>query len=160
MYRDRLLLYSINTWLAYKIAEQYYSNTHYVWCSPLFNATNTNPPSSNPIEIYCSLRKDIEGKDHHSSKIEQNKTGIIKGANIKKSKGIITDSQEQDIIDIVTAAELEDFRPLIYIIPTEKVNTIIKPVSYKFKANKFSHEYIIEELPKPLFDVIDLDGRV
>jgi hypothetical protein len=107
-----------------------------------------------------NFKKDVEGRDHHSSKIEQNKAGIIKGANIKKSKGIITKSQEDDIVDIVNAAEIEDFRPLIYIIPTDKVEKIIKPVSYKYKADKFSQEYIIEELDKDLFDIIDLDGSV
>ncbi len=160
MYKSKLFLYSVNTWLAYKISELYYNNIHYVWCSPHFNASNINPPSSNPKEIYWNLKKDIDGKDHHSSKIEQNKVGIIKGANIKKSQGIITDIQEQEIIDIVSVAEMEDFRPLIYIIPTEKVKGIINPVSYKFKADKFSQEYIIEELASDFFDIVDLDGRL
>lgn len=160
MYRSRLLLYSVNTWLAYKIAEHYYGNIHYAWCSPYFNSARINPPSSNPLEIYTNLRKDVEGKDQHSSKIEQNKTGILKGASIKKSKGVITEAQEQEITDIVAASQLEEFRPLIYIIPTDKVMGYIKPVSYKFKADKFSQEYIIEELSKDCFDVIDLDGRV
>jgi hypothetical protein len=160
MYRQRLLLYSINSWLSYKIAEAYFQDVHYVWCSPFFNATRINPPSSNPIDIYNNLRSDVDGKDRHSSKIEQIRAGIIKGANIKKNHGIITEEQEQEIIEIVNAAEIEDFRPLIYIIPTEKVEKIVKQVSVKYKADKFSQEYIIEELHKNMFDIIDFEGRI
>lgn len=160
MYRDNLFLYSINAWLAYKISETYFGNIHYVWCSPFFNAKFINPPSSNPLEIYNNLKRDVEGKDHHSSKIEQIRAGIIKGASAKRNNGIITKEQEQEIIDIVNAAEIGDFRPLIYVIPVSKVESIVKPVSVKFRADKFSQEYIIEELHKNLFDVIDLDGGI
>lgn len=151
------LLYSINSWLAYKIAENFYSNNHYVWCSPLFNAKGVNPPSSDPFEICNGLLKDVEGRDKHSAKISLNKTGIIQGADIQVKNGVIDNTQRLDIIDIVNNnAEIEDFRPLVYIVPYEDVKSLVKTASIKLTAGLFSKEFIIESLPRDKFDVIDI----
>ena len=151
-----LVLYSVNTWLAYKIAENYFNNIHYAWCSPVFNANGINPPSSDPCEIYNGLLKDISGKDHHSSKIITNKTGLLAAAEKKLMSGVITVEQKNEIFDIINEAQLDDFRPLIYVIPYFKVQPYLKTAALKLKANKFSKEYIVEELGRSDFDVIDI----
>jgi hypothetical protein len=149
-------LYSVNTWLAFKIAEHFYSNTHYVWCSPSYNAKGLNPPSSDPFEICNSLIKDIEGNDKHSSKISSNKIGIINGADNQLKNGIITNDQRLEIIDIVNIAEIDHFRPLIYVISYPDVSGLTKPASTKLTAGLFSKEYIIDKLPRDKFDIIDV----
>lgn len=120
-----LFLYSVNTWLSYKISQTYYENKHYVWCAPSFNPKG-NPPSSNPAELYNGLKKDIDGKDYHSSKIDQNRVGLLRGAEFKKAAGVINELQEKDIKSIVKAAEIEDFRPLIYVISLNSVSLILE----------------------------------
>ncbi len=35
---EKLILYSTNTWIAYKIAQKYYKDEHYIWCTPIFDA--------------------------------------------------------------------------------------------------------------------------
>ena len=150
------ILYSINTWLAFKIAEHFYGNNHFVWCAPMFNAKGINPPSSDPHEICNGLMKDIEGRDKHSAKIAYNKTGIIKGADIQLENKVIHDKQRLEILDLVKTAEIEDFRPLIYIIPFEDVKSIVTPASVKLTAGLFSKEFIIEKLPREKFDIIDI----
>ena len=150
------ILYSINTWLAFKIAEHFYYNNHFVWCAPMFNAKGINPPSSDPHEICNGLMKDIEGRDKHSAKIAYNKSGIIKGADIQHGNKIINDEQRLEILDLVNIAEIEDFRPLIYIIPFEDVKSIAIPASVKLAAGLFSKEFIIDKLPRDKFDIIDI----
>ena len=150
------ILYSINTWLSFKIAEHFYSNNHYVWCSPIFNAKGINPPSSDPFEICHGLLKDVEGRDKHSAKISLNKSGILAGADIQLKNKIITDSQRLDIIDTVSIAEVEDFRPLIFVIPLDSVRGIAKTANVKLTAGLFSKEFIIDKLPRDKFDVIDI----
>ena len=149
-------LYSINSFLSYKIAEHFYKNIHYVWCSPNYNSKGLNPPSSDPFEICQGLIKDIEGGDLHSSKISMNKTGLIKGANVIHSKGIITEDEKQQIISVVEQATLEYFRPLIYIMNYEDVKDITNSAPIEIKAGFFSKEYIIEQLPRQKFEVIDI----
>jgi len=151
-----ILLYSINTWLAYKISENYYHDKHYVWCSPVFNAKDHNPPSSDPYEIFNGLMKDVKRQDAHSSKIITNRTGIINGATEKKKQGIISEEQYIEIVDIANSASIEYFRPIIYVIPFSKVEHYLKPASIKIKASIFSKEYILEELKRVDFDVIDI----
>jgi hypothetical protein len=34
---DPLILYSVNSWLAYIINERYYGGEHFVWCAPVFD---------------------------------------------------------------------------------------------------------------------------
>lgn len=152
------ILYSVNTWLAYKISEVYYKDTHYVWCAPSFNTAGENPPSSDPSMIYSTLAKDVVGKDKHSAKISQNRTGIIKSADIKLREGVITEAQREDIIKIANNAELQDFRPLIYAIPHYLVEADVKPAAIEIKANYFSKEFILEKLKKEHFDIIDILG--
>lgn len=151
-----ILMYSINTWLSYKISENYFQNKHYVWCAPHYNANGINPPSSDPYEIYNGLAKDVVGKDHHSAKISMNKSGLLKAAEIKLASKVISTEERDEIVDILSAAQLDDFRPLIYVIPFELVKSIVKPVSIKLKAHTFSKEYIIEQLERPNFDIIDI----
>ncbi len=120
---DPLVLYSVNTLLAYFINEHYYNHEHFVWCSPFFDAKSLPPysfvlpPTSSPSEIYRNLHNEVEAGDLHSAKIEKNRIGILAGAAYKKSMGLISDSTERDIGSIVAAAQISDFKPLIYVIP-------------------------------------------
>ena len=149
-------LYSVNTFLAYKINEQYYKGTHYVWCAPRFDC-NENPPSSNPKEIVKSLKRDIELRDGHSAKIEQNRLGLLQGVKVKYQQGIIDDCQQDALNYIISKAEISYFKPLIYIISYEKVKDKLIYVNPHDKASLFSEEYKIENLLSEEFDVIDIN---
>ncbi len=150
------ILYSINTWLSFKIGENFYSNIHYVWCTPHFNAKGINPPSSDPYEICHGLIKDIDGHDKHSAKILLNKSGILAGADKQLANGVISNSERLDIIEIVKLAEVELFRPLIFVIPFDGVINIAKKADIRLTAGLFSKEYIIDKLPREKFDIIDI----
>jgi hypothetical protein len=158
---NRLILYSTNTWLAYNVAERYFGQRHYVWCTPFFdsigysNMDYTIAPTSCPKEIYLGLHKEVSGGDRHSTKIEENKLGIMKGAALKKDAGIISEEQEAEIASIIATAERRDFRPLLYIIPYQKVSRIKRDVPVNDKAHPLSVEYVIESLPRNHFDVIE-----
>ena len=156
-----LVLYSANTWLAYKIAERFYGDIHYAWCAPFFDPEsvpsyqNTNPPSSSPSKICRELFEAVISGDRHSAKVEENKYGILKGAKEKKKAGIITNREAKDIIKIVGHAETFDFRPLVYVIPYHLVAKIVEEVPVEKRAHPLSLEYVIEELSRKFFDVIE-----
>lgn len=160
-----LVLYSTNTWLAYRIAQAYYHEKHYVWCASCFTSNNvpfydvTLPPSSTPGEIYFNLNEDIIRGDRHSAKIEMNKTGILKGANSKKNEGVINDNQRLEIYSIVKKAETLDFRPLIYVIPYQKVASMVKNVPIEDRAHPLSVEFKIHSLDRKQFDIIEFYKR-
>jgi hypothetical protein len=159
--KEPLILFSTNTWLAYIISERFYNGIHYVWCSPYFNSKVlpdydcTNPPTSNPIEIYKILQEESLRGDRHSPKIKENKVGIIKGAIYNQKMGVITEEQKKDIIAIVEIAETKDFRPLLYLIPFSIVSSIVKAVPVKDRAHPLSMEFVIESLPRNLFEIIE-----
>jgi len=157
-----LILYSANTWLAYMIAERFYSGEHYVWCTPYFDPrqlsprSNAVPPTSSPSEIYHGLFEEVRRGDRHSSKIKENRIGILRGAAVKKDQGIITDKEAQDIAAILERAETRDFRPLIYVIPYAVVCGQLSEVPVPDRAHPLSVEYIIDRLHHDQFDVIEL----
>lgn len=159
-----LLLYSTNTWLAYKIAQKYYNAEHYVWCTPYFDPRRSGdhdsdvPPTSSPIELYRSLDEEVTRRDRHSDKIKGNRAGILRGASSKKRAGVINDKQEQEIVSIVELAETSDFHPLMYVIPYCKVSGLLREPPPEDKAHPLSAEYIIDCLPRSCFDIIDLGG--
>lgn len=159
---DSLLLYSTNTFLAFRIAEQFYRDVHYVWCSPYFEAPRTptaslaftNPPSASPRDIYERLHDDVVRGDSHSPKILANRTGIQNGAAQQAMAGKITEEEKVEIYSIANEAALPFFKPLLYLIPISLVTHLLEPVPLAKRANPLSKEYIIRELPRDCFDVI------
>ena len=158
---QHLFLYSTGTWLGHVIAQDYYGDEHYVWCTPYFDAKSIPqpcagpPPSSCPKEIYLELAEAVERGDRHSAKVELIKRGILKGANIKRDAGIISDAQLKMISEIIDLAELREFKPLLYVMAFKQVKRILLNVDPKDKAHPLSPEYIIEHLPRSYFDIID-----
>lgn len=161
---DPLVLYSANTWLAYKIAQAYYGEVHYVWCTPYFSSNSLPswdcgvPPSSSPSEIYLGFREDALRGDRNSARVEMNKAGILRGANCKRKEGVITKKQKGEIYAIVSRAETRDFKPLIYIIPFAHATKLLNEVPVHERSHPLSAEYTIRHLPRKCFDVIEF-GR-
>ena len=158
-----LLLYSTNSSIAYMITKDYYNDRHYVWCSTIFNFEDTPryvpyPPSSCPEKIYIEYMKAIRNTDRHCSKIMENKNGIIKGAEAKKTSGVITDNQYNEILDIVDQSELQLYKPLLYVIPCHLVSNMVESVSINTRANPLFAEYLIRELPRDYFDILTFDN--
>lgn len=158
---ELVVLFSTQTLLAYSIAQRYYHGYHYVWCAPYFDQGSKppteyfNPPSSSPVEIYKSLLEVTTRGDRHSTLIENNKSSIIYGATKKREAGVIDDRQLQEINCIVDATQPSDFSPLLYVIPyTEAVARITHEVHPRDKAHPLSEEYLIEALPRHLFQYI------
>jgi len=96
--RSPLILYSVNTRLAWGINEQYYSGTHFVWCTDVFDARRHGaymfgsrvPPSSCPCEIYFDLLRSVQRNDFHSAKIQAVKKAVRRGAGVQLDLGRIT----------------------------------------------------------------------
>lgn len=155
------ILYSTMTTLAYNINKRYYKDLHYMWCTPYFGCDYqsphfTVPPSSSPLEIYTQLKKEIDGSDLHNTKLNFNKRGIRKGAEIMLKLGKITEEQRDEIIAITKLATSEQFRPLLCIIPRIEAVPYYQKVEIKAKANPLSYEYILSGLPQSAFDIIKI----
>ncbi|HAS6391814.1 hypothetical protein [Vibrio vulnificus] len=156
------ILYSAMTTLAYNINKKYYKDLHYMWCTPYFGSDFdsphfTVPPSSSPIEIYNTLKKEVEGADHHNTKIELNRMGIRKGASIMLQLGKITQDQHDEIVYITKNAKDQHFKPLLCVISRIEAAPFYQKVDVKDRANPLSHEYILSDLPQSAFDIIRID---
>lgn len=165
MSTKRPVLYSANTWIAYLISEQFYRQKHYVWCTSYFDPRQNNldaavPPTSSPLEIYRDLYEQTSRGDRHSSKVEENRVGILRGANAKYNEGVITSGQKRRIVAIVDVAETRDFRPLLYVIPFQQVVKLMRDPPPEDKAHPLSDEYIIDLLPRKNFDVNEFGNRL
>ena len=161
---EPIVLYSTSTWLAYAIAEQYYAGDHYVWCTPHFDPSSVPPisysvpPSSSPIEIYRGLRKDVLGGDRHSAKIAANKAGILRGVEVRRAAGELSDADAAEIVAILDLADIRDFRPIIFVIPFHLVRDKVETVPVSQRASPLAAEFIISHLPRACFDTIGVDG--
>jgi hypothetical protein len=159
-----LVLYSVNTYLAYMINERYYGSKHYVWCSEVFDARANHhlgryssiPPTSNPYEIYHNLYEEVKRGDRHSAKIEANRKRILGGAKIKLEAGVINQEQYDEIEKIVKSVEISDFRPILYVIPYSNVAADVREATVEERAHPLSREGIIESLDRANFDPIEV----
>lgn len=149
------LFYSTSTLIANIIAERYYDDLHYVWCTSTFNPVKSNPPSANPYQIYKSILKEVENGEIGPS-IQKHKTGLLNGVSKSKDKGKITHEQQNEIYEMIFAAEIKHFKPIIYVIPGMHVGNI-EMVPRSKRSDLLSEEFLIEELKGKWLDVIDLE---
>ena len=160
--KETILLYSVSTQIAYRINELFYGR-HFVWCSPVFNSEKLDsmhvykkiPPSSNPFRIYERYKQDVNNGDLHSAMISQNKAGLKKGAIIMLKNGVIDNSDFVRINNMVDSATIDQFSPVIYLIPNKELISRIKLVDVAKVANPLSIEYQIEDLKKDEFEIIE-----
>ena len=164
--KDPVVWYSIQSYLAYYINEEYYRGEHYVWVAPYFDSaakdglTAKVSVTSNPKDIYNAFSKDVYTRDNHYTRgqIESNINGLIRGAHAKRKAGVITETQEEEIKGMIKTiganGDYHYFQPLIYVIPHEVVKTRVKRVPYAEAAMPLSPEYKINDLQSHEFDVI------
>ncbi|RFP26061.1 hypothetical protein D0T25_01765 [Duganella sp. BJB488] len=69
---------------------------------------------------------------------------------------MINADQLKEIQELVRSAQPDNFKPLMYVIPGEPVAALLNFVPLEQRASLFSEEYIIENLPRNLFDAIEL----
>lgn len=154
-----LVLYSTISTLAYWIAQRYYAQRHYVWCAPapaMDRFAPVNPPSSDPIRIYWSFFDDIAAGDEHSSKVKENRLGLVRGAATRHAQGLIDEATRQSIADTVQLAPLNAFAPLFLVIPVAAVGGVLRPADPRERARPTAEEFIIDDLPRTSFDVLVL----
>jgi hypothetical protein len=156
-----IVLFSTNTLLAYRINEHYYDGKHFVWCNPFSNlkavlpANTAMPPSSTPCALFKAFEMDVKTNDLHSAVIKNNRMGLLRGAEAKRKKGVITAAQEAEIGKIVKNATNQEFTPLLYVIPHAMVAKLVKPVPIADRAHPFSEEFFIEELSREAFEIVE-----
>jgi hypothetical protein len=63
---------------------------------------------------------------------------------------------EKEIHQMLERSGIGESRPVLFIIPFEKVRGIVMEVPVRERAHPFSIEYRIEALPRDCFDMIEL----
>lgn len=146
-----LLLYSVNCFFKFHIQERYRGNRHYVWVSESFDS---GPPTSNPKEIYNSLKRAVADEDEHDYKIDEQKSLITARAIEWEAAGEITTLDKEDIVFEIKNGAFKKWRPLIYVIPYDRVAVRVEAVPRAERAG-FSPEYRISDLDRSEFDIIE-----
>jgi hypothetical protein len=157
-----ILLYSTNVFLKLMIQERYMGDVHYAWCSEEFDSAKTSayssaslvPPSSNPVDIFRDLRRDVQKQDRHSVKINQQKVSLTNRAIDWEKDGKISTIQKDEIIYMVANAGWDHWRPLVYIIPRLSVQPRLTAVPINLRAG-FGNEYVVPDLKRSEFEVIE-----
>lgn len=156
-------LYSVNSWIAYALGEEFFGDTHFVWCSEYFDPSQESkllgrspPPSSSPKEILAQLAKDVTSNDRHSAKIKSVREGLIKGIRVRLAAREITATAASIAEDVVNQAEIRDFEPVLYVIDRKAVASRLIIVPIADKATPFSSEFKIERLHRSEFDPLML----
>jgi len=101
------------------------------------------------------LKLDIEKQDRHSYKINAQKASLTALAIHWETNGTIGSNDKDEIIFMVTNATFDDWRPLLYLIPRNLVEPRTKTVPIHRRAS-FGDEFILEDLRRNEFDVIEL----
>lgn len=135
-----------------------------MWCSENFDSTKQpsysgaalTAPSSDPCSIYKLLKADIERSDIHSAKITQVKTGIESAAIRWSNDGEITADEAAEIFYMIKTADFRLWRPIVYIIPRVNLESSRVQLVAPEKRASLGVEYIVPDLDRNEFDMIEL----
>lgn len=158
------LLYSTNPFVKLIIQEKYRGDSHYVWCSesfdsnrqPGYSAASLVAASSNPASIYKDLREGCKKGEKHCAKIRDTKASLKALAVDWANKGEITEEDKQEIILLSEDHDPMYWRPIVYVIPRHLVVGKLRKVELGRRAS-FGSEFIIENLMRDEFDIIEID---
>ena len=152
------LLFSVITYLAYAIAQKYYNQIHYAWFATQFDYGNQQPASSNPRSICHDILEAVASNDHHCEKLRRIKINIMNGASAKLKNKVINEDQELEIRALVQKSdeELDLLLPVVFIAQWDSVKGICEKKGPGEIASPTSIEYLIRELPRTAFDIIDM----
>ena len=157
------LLFSTNPFLKHFLQKSYRSDTHYVWCSDVFDSQSLAqyepgrlvPPSSNPADIYRRLLDDCARGDDHSALIAGWRATFTALALDWHAGGDITAELRDEIVLLAKSKDFRLWRPLLYVIPRDRVANRLKRVPIERRAG-LGEEYIIEDLKGSEFDILEL----
>jgi hypothetical protein len=112
-------------------------------------------PSSAPKDIYRDLAQAIARSDDHNTKIASQKSTLSGLAVSWHSDGLITADERDEIAATVAAARINEWRPLLFVIPYSLVATRVQPVPRGRRASS-EPEYIIPDLVTDEFDILEV----
>jgi hypothetical protein len=116
----------------------------------------TMPPSSNPAEIYESLKAaTLQRPDLHNPDIARVKLSLKTRALEWYKAGEISDTDTQEIVYLVDHAPLTEWRPLLYVIHRASVEPRMADVVPADRANPSCPEWTISDLAPDEFDVLE-----
>ena len=59
-------------------------------------------------------------------------------------------------METIESASIREFRPLLFLIPFDRVETLVSDVPVKERAHPLSIEFKVQALPRNCFDVIEI----
>lgn len=157
------LLYSVNPLMKMLVQERFFGDLHYVWCSESCDSGSADrytvaslvPPSSNPRDIYGSLRSAVERLDTHNDMIVRVRAFYAAFSSERVKDGKMTDGDRDELVYMITHSELRLWRPVLYVIPRASVDARLQSVAASKRAGH-GPEYIIEDLRREEFDRVEL----
>lgn len=156
-----LIMWSASNRVVHFVSSRFFGY-HYVWCSPVFDASALGryargagqPPSSDPVSIYRNLHAAVQRKDEHNPTIQRQRTTLAAVALKLSAGGQISDDAAKEVIAYVEATTVSDWVPLIYAIPYAPVSGRVLAVPRTDRASA-EPEYVIPDLVEGEFDIIE-----
>jgi len=157
------VLFSTVTYYKFWIQERYCNGTHYVWCSEHFDSAQLgayNPdqqtgPTSNPRSIYTTLCEAVESGDQDCEKIRSQKSTLKDLATEWWVNGEINETEAEDIHYMMDQGTFANWKPLLYVIPTQLVKNRVDLVPLEDRAS-LGREWIIESLDRDEFKIVEI----
>ena len=148
--------------MKFRIQRDYRNDVHYVWCSEHFDSTKLSAyapgsrtaRSADPAAVYWELAEDVRTGDLHSAKIASQRATLKELAIDWEAAGEITKDEKEEIIYMVDYEPIQEWRPLLYLIPRILVTDRLELVSIKERASR-EKEYIIRDLQRSEFEIIE-----
>lgn len=159
------ILYSVNPWFATEVARKYRGGIHFAWVCECFDTTKADAgsaasmiaPSSNPSRIYRLLAEECAAEEGHSANIKGYRKTFSRLAKDWLADGTLTELQYDEMIASVRAPSWRIWRPILYIIPRQPIESARRLHSVARNARAgYGPELQIVDLALHEFDTIEL----
>lgn len=158
---DTQMLFSTNTFLGLYIAKKFYGNKHYLWFTTSFHESD-QPKTSDPLCRCQMLLKTVATCDTHDEFLENIRMGMERGAQTKLDASTITKEESLQIRALVHNSRSEEnirnwCMPIVVVTTFGAVKDFVIPLSADKKASSSSIEILCSDVPRAVFDVVNLE---
>jgi len=138
------LLYGITTSVVVTLSDRYYGSEFYLYLADDINADQTNPPSSNPLQMLLDYQDIVRTNDIVNPKFIAHKRAVRRGARARLSGNDLTEAYK-----IVSRMAIHALQPYLAMLEQatyeNRIGRAIQKLSPSRTGSPTSVEYLITD---------------
>lgn len=144
------LIYGTTSSLVVTITERFYNSVFSLYFADTFNAWPTNPPSSNPFQIFQDFTEIVKTNDRYNPKYIAHRNGVRRGIQKNLTAGSSEQKETYRTINIMGTKGLEPYLAILECDTyTARIGSSLTHLPPSKAGSPTSLEYLLTDVQGP-----------